>query len=549
MKRAAAILPLLLSVAAHAGDDEALVARLGAESWHEREEAMFACLDRPALRPLLEEAARGADEEAAWRARWALGCLDWGIDGTLARAEGNPFENAESLSDEELRLGVAAVMRDARPQRLGVLLAAARRFPEGSARKSALDSLRAPVEGDREWAAARLGSEDAATRTGAALVLAWRGDKRGAEALKADLASGNPAFGKDTAIDALIALGDPAGLASLVDAVKAAIAAKTPPDPEHLRKISQAPIGLGEAETVLLAALEGDYAAAAGAEQAREAALEGLARCGGPTAAARLGAWWEGDPDARHHALTVAASLADPPVLRDLAARAHAKLAGEGAKPEKLFLAAALHRLAGNRDGHRALVDRLAAAEDLPAGDEPLAEVVFTLLEDNRAADALALLKKAIKKSGDPDGTLALLAAGAARAAGEDASAFRPWTNYNNGAWMLVTHPERLAHPGLAVRMAEHTVGTDPDLAHRGTLGAAYYRAGRFEDSVKALEQNLEPYYFGKEEDMAFLVMSYKKLGRDADAAKVEAQCREWEAKSAKPNPLRPEMERVLRQR
>lgn len=549
MKRAAAMLLLLPALSALAEDDGALVARLGADSWSEREEAMFACLDRPELRPLLEEAARGVDGEAAWRARWVLGCLDWGIDRALARAEGNPFENAAALSDEELQLGVAAVMRDTRPQRLAVLIAAARRFPEGAARKAALGGLRSPVEGDREWAAARLGSGDAALRTGAALVLAWRGDKRGAEALKADLASGAPAFGRDTAIDALIALGDPAGLASLVDAVKAAIAAKTPPDPEDLQKISQAPIGLGEAEAVLLAALEGDYGAAAGADQARDAALDGLARCGGPAAAARLGAWWEGDPDARHHALTVAASLADPPVLRDLAARAQAKLAGEGAKPDKLFLAAALHRLAGNRDGHRALVERMAGAEEIAADEEQLAEVVFTLLEDNRAADALALLKKAIKKSGDAEGTLALLAAGAAKAAGEDASAFRPWPNYNNGAWMLVTHPERLAHPGLAVCMAEHTVGADPDLAHRGTLGAAYYRAGRFEDSVRTLEQNLEPYYFGKEEDMAFLVMSYKKLGRDADAAKVEAQCREWEAKSAKPNPLRPEMERVLRQR
>lgn len=548
MKRAAAIL-LVLALSAHAGEGEALVAKLGAESWRDREAAMFACLDKPDLRPLLEEAARGADDEAAWRARWVLGCLDWGIDGTLARAEGNPFENAEALSDEELQLGVAAVMRDPRPQRLAVLIAAARRFPEGAAQKAALGALRAPVEGDCEWAAARLGSGDTATRTGAALVLAWRGDKRGAEALKADLASGKPAFGRDIAIDALIALGDPAGLASLVDAVKAAIAAKTPPGPEDLQKIAQAPIGLAEAEAVLLAALEGDYGAAAGAEQARDAALDGLARCGGPAAAARLGAWWEGDPDARHHALTVAASLADPPVLRDLAARAQAKLAGDGAKPEKLFLAAALHRLAGNRDEHRALVDRLADSEDLPAGEEGIAEVVLTRIEDGRAGDALALLKKAIKKTGDPDGTLALLAAGAAKAAGEDASAFRPWPNYNNGAWMLVTHPERLAHPGLAVRMAEHTVGADPDLAHRGTLGASYYRAGRFEDSVKTLEQNLEPYYFGKEEDMAFLVMSYKKLGRDADAAKVEAQCREWEAKSAKPNPLRPEMERVLRQR
>ncbi len=548
MKPLATLVFAALSLLAIAGDDEALVARLGAEAWRDREEAMLACLDRPGLKPLLKEAADGDDVEVAWRARWALECLDWGIDAELARRAGNPFENAEALSDEEKQFGLAAVMGDPRPARLGILLQAAHRFPEGVARNTALANLRTPVAGDTDWAAARLGSEDAATRAGAALVLAWRGDKRGADALKKDLASGAPVFGKDVTVDALIAIGDPAGLASLLGAVREAVAKKTPPDPEDVRKIAAAPIGLAEVEDALLETLEGDYGAEAGADAAREAALEGLSRCGGPKTVERLGAWWEAFPEARHSALTVAASLADPAALKGLAARASEKLGGEKATPANLSVVAALQRLAGDRAAHRATVARMAAAGDVPPEDAQIAEVVLALLEDQKPAEALEYLSLAFKKGSPPSGPLALLALDAAEAAKTDADNVEPDGNYNNEAWLLVTHPEKLAPPGFAVRLAEYTVKIEPDLAHRGTLGATYFRAGRYEDCVKTLEQNLEPYYFGKEEDMAFLVMSYKRLGRREDAGKIEAKCREWEGQSRKVNPMRAEMERVLRE-
>ncbi|KAF0241683.1 MAG: hypothetical protein FD180_4320 [Planctomycetota bacterium] len=536
-----------LALAACAGDDEALVARLGADEWREREEAMLACLGRPQLKPLLEAAATGADAEIAWRARWALGCLDWNIDAPLAKRAGNPFENFATLTEDELQMGLQSVMNDQRPERLAVLLQAAKRFPEGPARDAALADLRTPVAGDSAWAAARLASEDPATRTGAALILAWRNDKRGAEALKKDLASGNPAFGKQAVIDALIAMGDPAGLESLLVSVRDAVKRNAPPDPEDLRKIAQAPIGTAEVEEALLQALEGDYGAAAGAGPSRSAALEGLARCGGPKTAARLAAWWEGDPDARDEALTVAAALADKGALNVLAQKAAAKLGGEKATPDQLFTVAALQRLAGDKDAHRATIDRMAALEP-PAAPERAAEVALGYMDDGKPGDALEYLTKALKKGADPNGELALLASEAAKAAKTDARKFPIMPNYNNEAWELVTHPEKLAPPGLAVRLAEHTVKMDEDLAHRGTLGASYFRAGRYEDSVKTLEQNLETYYFGKEEDFAFMVMSYKRLGRIEDAHRIEVKCREWEAKSAKVNPMRAEMERVLRE-
>ncbi|MEK7470179.1 MAG: HEAT repeat domain-containing protein [Planctomycetota bacterium] len=547
MLRVAPLFLLVLALGASAGDDEALISRLGADSWREREEAMLACLGRPQLRPLLVAAADGADAEVAWRARWALGCIDWDIDATLAKRAGNPFENFATLTEDEMQLGLQSLMNDERPERLAVLLQASRRFPEGPARQAALANLRSPVSGDAAWAAARLVSEDPATRTGAALVLAWRGDKRGAEALKKDLASANPAFGRQTAIDALIAIGDPAGLESLLGSVLDAVNRKTPPDPEDLHKIAQAPIGTAAVEEALLLALEAEYGAAPGAEQARTAALDGLAHCGGPKTAGRLAAWWEQNPEMRGEALTVAAALADAAALKDLAAKAAAKLGGEKATPDQLFLVAALQRLAGDKEAHRATIDRMAAL-DPPAASERAAEVALGYMDDGKPGDALEYLHKAIKKGSDPDGVLSLLAFEAATAAKTDEKRFQVQDNYNDDAWELVTHPERLAPPGLAVRLAEQTVKLDPDLAHRGTLGASYFRAGRYEDSIRTLEQNLEPYYFGKEEDFAFMVMSYKRLGKDEDAHRIEAKCREWESKSAKLNPMRGEMERVLRE-
>jgi tetratricopeptide (TPR) repeat protein len=547
MLRASSLVLVVLALNATAGEDEALVSRLGADSWREREEAMLACLGRPQLRPLLEMAATGPDAEVAWRARWALGCLDWDIDAALAKRAGNPFENFATLSEDEMQIGLQSLMGDERPERLAVLLQAIRRFPEGAARQSALADLRTPVSGDAAWAAARLASEDPLTRTGAALVLAWRGDKRGAEALKKDLASGSPAFGKQVAIDALIAMGDPAGLESLLGNVRDAVKRKTPPDPADLQKLAEAPIGTAEVEEALLQALEGDYGAAQGAEPARSAAMDGLARCGGPKTALRLAAWWEADPDARSQALTVAAALADSAALKDLAAKAAAKLGGEKATPEQLFTVAALQRLAGDKASHRATVDRMAALEP-PAAYERAAEVALCYLDDGKPGDALEYLHKAFKKGADPNGPLALLASEAAKAAKTDEKKFPVMPNYNNLAWELVTHPESLAPPGLAVRLAEHTVKVDPELAYRGTLGAAYFRAGRYEDSVKTLEQNLEPYYSGKEEDMSFMVMSYKRLGKIEDAGRIQAKCREWEKRSGTPNPMNGEMERVLRE-
>src|SRR5262245_32456404 len=115
MRPLAVALILASSLASFAGENESLVEKLGADEWPEREEAMLACLDRPQMRPLLEDAATGSDPEVAWRARWALGCLDWDIDAALARRAGNPFEGLAGMTDEELQLALRAVMAEERP--------------------------------------------------------------------------------------------------------------------------------------------------------------------------------------------------------------------------------------------------------------------------------------------------------------------------------------------------------------------------------------------------------------------------------------------------
>ncbi|MCE9583620.1 MAG: hypothetical protein K8T20_14145 [Planctomycetes bacterium] len=548
MRFFAAIALAVLPLAAFAGDAEDLVARLGSEAWRDREQAMLGCLGRPELRPLLVQAAASADSEVAWRARWALGCLEWGIDAGMAKRTGNPFANFEELSEQELQLGLEAVMSDQRPQRLSVLLQAAKRFPDGAGKQAALTNLRVPVDGDRDWAISRLASTDAAERVGAALILVWRADKRGAEILKQDLATGAPAFGRELTIDALIAIGDPAGLESLLGALRDFAKKKTPPDPEDIRRLSEAPMGMTEVEEALLLALESDYGQAAGAEQARAAALAGLARRGGAKTASRLAAYWEADPQAHEEALPVAAALADAEVLKDLAGKAAGKLGGEKATADQLFTVAALQRLAGDKEAHRATVDRMAALPDLPTAPERVAEVALEYLDGGDPAKALDVLDRAFLKGADMNGPLAPLALEAAKASGKEGEKVQALTGYNNEAWELSTHPERLAPPAFAVRLAELTVKNSPELAYRGTLGVAYFRAARYDDSVKALEQNLEPYYFGKEEDMSYLAMSYKRLGRAKDAEDINQKCHEWEGRSQKTNPMRAEMERVLRE-
>lgn len=544
---------LLLSFAclapAAADTDADLVARLGAETWKDRETAMKACLDRPSARPLLEAAAGSQDPEVRWRAKWALDALDWGVDSGLAQEVGNPFDQWKDMEPADLGTAIQRVMGCQKPARAGVLLRALRRVTDESVRAGAMAGLRQRGEGFTEWAKEKLGSEDAETRTGAALALALWGDKAGAEVLKKDLESGQPLYGRQETIEALIGLGESAGLAAVLAAIRDAVKSKKLPSPREIEAIAGAPVGTAEVEAMLLDLLEAEWGDGVDPTETNDKALDALARCAGPGAVPRLAAWWEKDPSKRSAAISVAVAISDGQGRDALATRVATALGGEKATPDDLFMVAALQRLAGRKDEHRITVDRLAAADGVPSGFERIAETALTLLEagDGKAADAY--LQKAMEKAGGDIGPLVLVWREAMTAAGKDGDTLEVDRDYNNEAWVLVTQPEKLAHPGLAVRLAEWSTKNAPGvLALRGTQGAAYFRAGRFEESVKTLEQNLEPFYEGKQEDLAFLAMAYKRLGREEDARKIDAKCREWEAADGKPNPMRPELERVLRE-
>jgi tetratricopeptide (TPR) repeat protein len=90
----------------------------------------------------------------------------------------------------------------------------------------------------------------------------------------------------------------------------------------------------------------------------------------------------------------------------------------------------------------------------------------------------------------------------------------------NGLAWALVTAPEPLRDAEEAVALAEKAVGLACDnAAFRNTLGAAYYRAGRYREAVETLRPNLEEHGDGALAfDLFFLAMGYQRLGETARA-------------------------------
>jgi len=76
---------------------------------------------------------------------------------------------------------------------------------------------------------------------------------------------------------------------------------------------------------------------------------------------------------------------------------------------------------------------------------------------------------------------------------------FGPTTNplkANDAAWYAALAPGLDAHVEPLVRLAELAVNGAPDASRKGislnTLGAARYRAGRFEDAIRRLEESIQ---------------------------------------------------------
>ncbi len=90
----------------------------------------------------------------------------------------------------------------------------------------------------------------------------------------------------------------------------------------------------------------------------------------------------------------------------------------------------------------------------------------------------------------------------------------------NELAWAYLTAPEALRDVAAAVPLAEKAVRLAPKVAvYRNTLGAAYYRAGRYREAVEALRPNLETEAdWALAYDLYFLAMSHHRLGETARA-------------------------------
>jgi Tfp pilus assembly protein PilF len=99
----------------------------------------------------------------------------------------------------------------------------------------------------------------------------------------------------------------------------------------------------------------------------------------------------------------------------------------------------------------------------------------------------------------------------------------------NDVAWVCVLVPDAVADPLRPLRLAEWAVAHQPKNEDcLNTLGAAFYRAGKFEEAVKRLNAAIQARGKGRKyEDWLFLAMAHHRLGH-AD----EAQ--QWLAKAVR---------------
>jgi tetratricopeptide (TPR) repeat protein len=101
----------------------------------------------------------------------------------------------------------------------------------------------------------------------------------------------------------------------------------------------------------------------------------------------------------------------------------------------------------------------------------------------------------------------------------------------NRLAWGLVTSPAvSRRDAATAVELAEKAVSTKAEEStYWNTLGAAYYRAGRFEDSIRALRKSIElgtSRYRGT--DLFFMAMAEFQLDMKEEARESYNEAVEW---------------------
>jgi serine/threonine protein kinase/uncharacterized protein HemY len=100
----------------------------------------------------------------------------------------------------------------------------------------------------------------------------------------------------------------------------------------------------------------------------------------------------------------------------------------------------------------------------------------------------------------------------------------------NNWAWDLVNFPNPDRESALlAVEFAEKAVEFAPRAGYVwNTLGAAYFRSGKWKEAITALEKSMEIRHGGDSLEWYFLAMAHQKLGHEQDARQWYARAVEW---------------------
>jgi tetratricopeptide (TPR) repeat protein len=118
-------------------------------------------------------------------------------------------------------------------------------------------------------------------------------------------------------------------------------------------------------------------------------------------------------------------------------------------------------------------------------------------------------------------------------------------------AWICVLGPDSLADPAVPVRLTERALKLVPATArpaYLNTLGAALYRARRFDESIRRLEESIRTR--GDKslpQDWVFLALAHQRLGHRAEALRWLDRFRTYQA-TEKPDTFWDELEiRLLR--